>query len=456
MQTSYTNRRGAVPSNIKRTLKLYSPHPKQLEFHNSKARYRIAALGRQAGKSTMCLNELMRCAWEKPNTRYWFVSPTYDQAKTQYRRCAGMLSSCWQVLRKKNQTELRLKLINESDIAFKSGEVFENLRGDTLNGVVIDEVRQQKTGLWTTVIRPMLTTTKGWAAFVSTPNGFDDFYDLFETAKYDTSDTWWHMQAPSTANPLFTEEEYATAKREMSEAEFDQEINAQFRDLQAGSAYVNFSKDNLSTTCPFLEGGKLYSPYLPVGLAMDFNLSPMAWTLMQQRVGDFYAFDSIFLKRSHTQEAAKELVGRLKRLDLRANPQVVLAGDATSKSGQRAAAGASDYIVVCQALDEAGITWSNSTPDSNPTVKDRVNTVNAKLRSADGKVHLWAHPENCKPLIKDFERVTWKQGSTSLILDQIKNRDLTHASDGVGYLVCALDPMRISGDIGKMLVIRHG
>ena len=73
------------------TLELYEPHSKQLEFHNSKARYRVASLGRQAGKSTMCLNELVKRAWEEPNTKYWYLSPTYPQARIQYRRLVGML-----------------------------------------------------------------------------------------------------------------------------------------------------------------------------------------------------------------------------------------------------------------------------------------------------------------------------------------------------------------------------
>lgn len=433
-----------------KTLELYVPHSVQLKIHNSKARYRVAALGRQAGKSTACLNDLLARAWENPGTKYWFISPTYDQAKNQYRRLMGMLSPCWEILLKKNQTELRIKLINQSEINFKSGEVLHNLRGETLNGVVIDEVREQPSQLWSQIIQPMLRTTRGWAMFVSTPNGYDSFYDLFERGRTDTSGQWECFQSPSTCNPLFSNDEFENAKKEMSEAEFDQEILAKFRDITSGKAYISGGQHNHRLDSPFTRDGSIKSPHLPIIVAMDFNISPMAWTIGQYAAGKFYWFDSIWLEGSHTQEAALELVERVKGHA----PGVILAGDATSKASQRAAAGQSDYDIVTNILRSAGIKFSNITPDSNPSVKDRVNTFNAKCKAADGTVSMWWHPDRCKPLDRDVQRVVWKVGAEAT-LEQTKDRTLTHASDGVGYAVFALDPIQSTGSVGRLRVIKY-
>ena len=361
-----------------------------------------------------------------------------------------MLWNCAEVLTKRNQTELRIRLINGSEISFKSGENFDNLRGETLHGAVIDEVRDQHPELWPQVIRPMLTTTKGWAAFVSTPNGFDSFFDLAERAK--TDGEWSFIQAPSTCNPLFTDDEYEAAKRELSEAEFDQEIKANFRDLHSGSVYVSFSDSNLADSSPFLQSGQ-FSPHLPVIVGLDFNLSPMSWIIGQERNGTFYFFDEIYLKKSHTQEASLELVNRLRGMDLKAPTQVILAGDATGKAGQRAAAGKSDYSILTEALTQAGIRYDNRTPEANPLVKDRINTVNAKLCGADGSRHLFVNPKTCPKLVKDLQRVTWKQGGT-FILDQTTNPDLTHISDAMGYVVCALSKLW-TPEVGGLRVIRR-
>lgn len=422
---------------MKHKLILYNPHEKQLEFHSSTARYRVASWGRQSGKSTACLNELVKKAWEHPGTKYWFVSPTYQQARIQYRRLLGMLWACPDVLSKNNQSELRVRFINNSEISFRSGDNFDNLRGETLHGVVVDEVRDQHPELWPMVLRPMLTTTQGWAAFVSTPNGFDSFYDLAERAKVDSS--WSFMSAPSTCNPLFTEAEYEAARKELSEAEFDQEINAQFRDIHSASVYVSYSDKNLATSSPLVNEG-LFSPLLPVIVGLDFNLSPMAWVIGQERNGNFYFFDEIFLKKSHTQEASLELVSRLQAMQLKAPTQVILAGDATGKAGQRAAAGKSDYSILCEILDGAGIRYENRTPEANPTIRDRINTMNAKLKSATGSHHLFVHPKNCPNLVRDFQRVSWKQGGT-FILDQTTDSTLTHISDAVGYVVSAMSKL---------------
>lgn len=420
---------------MKATLRLYSPHPEQLRFHSSPARFRVASWGRQAGKSTACLNELLKRAWEQPNAMFWFISPTYDQAKGQYRRLVTMLSTCPEIMTKNNQTELRVQLVNGSEIVFKSGEVGENLRGATLHGVVIDEVRDQSPELWPMLIRPMLTTTKGWAAFVSTPRGYDSFYDLAERARIEKD--WAFFSAPSTCNPLFMADEFEAAKREMSESEFAQEIMAEFRDIYSGSAYVNFSEENCKDFNPWAPKGQLMQPYQSVIVALDFNLSPMAWTLGQQFGEATYWFDEIYLKKSHTQEAALELIARLKRLPMKATPQVILIGDATGKAGQRAAAGKSDYAILEEMLTQAGISYENRTPDSNPLVRDRVNIVNARLKAADGTRHLFLNPVTCPKLKRDLQRVSWKPGA-SHTLDQTTNPDLTHASDGVGYVLCVL------------------
>ena len=62
------------------------------------------------------------------------------------------------------------------------------------------------------------------------------------------------------------------------------------------------------------------------------------------------------------------------------------------------------------------------------------------------------HPKNCKHLKTDFERVVWKEGGDAT-LDPGPKRELTHASDGVGYAKCVLTPVRSVQEVGSMRVI---
>lgn len=435
-------------------LKLYSPHRIQFEMHRSQARYRIASWGRQSGKTSWAINELLKKAWERPGTNYWFVSPTAQQALVVYRRTVGMLWPCNEIMVKKNQTEHRIKLLNMSSLRFVSGEVLDNLRGETLHGSIIDEVRDQHPELWPMVIQPMLRTTKGWGAFIGTPNGFDHFYDMFEAAEQRKN--WERWQAPSTINPLFTQDEFDDAKAEMSEGQFRQEVMAEFLDLTQGKAYINFTRENFREATPFQTSDpeKIISDRLPIVLGLDFNLSPMCWTLGQTDRNRWHWFDELFLPDSHTQEASRELVKKLNYLRarnlMRASPQILICGDATGKAGQRAAAGKSDYDILLRTLKEAGFNYQNITPESNPAVVDRVNTVNSKCRNANGEILMTVHPKQCPHLVYDFQRVVWKSRG---ILDQSKDAKLTHPTDSVGYPMCAITPLKGINDVGKLKVL---
>jgi hypothetical protein len=81
---------------------------------------------------------------------------------------------------------------------------------------------------------------------------------------------------------------------------------------------------------------------------------------------------------------------------------------------------------------------------SNPSVRDRVQLVNSRLRSAAGEVRLRVSPR-CKELIRDFEQVSYKADSNQI--DKDKDRRRTHLSDALGYLIW--EEWRTRGTIGE-------
>lgn len=97
----------------------YSPRKQQAFLHTELSKYRYAHLlcHRRFGKTTLCLNHLIKCALTNPNkqARYAYIAPTYKQAK----------SIAWDFLKyytekipgtKYNETELRCDFINGSRI----------------------------------------------------------------------------------------------------------------------------------------------------------------------------------------------------------------------------------------------------------------------------------------------------------------------------------------------------
>ena len=431
----------------------------QKAIFNSQARFNVAAWGRQSGKTTFGIDKmLVKPLQGRTGGVYWFIEPTFTGAQIAFNRMWDLIRPAQHLLLGAipNKTELLIPLVGNRKIFFKSGEVFENLRMETLDGCIIDEYRQQRPELWGRVIRPMLAKRKGWCDFLSTTNGFEHFYDLFEMAKANTRGEWATFHAPSSEAWWWTPEELASARASTSQAEYEQEYEAKFHNIHVGKAYSSEGDWNRRPFSPFSSRNELVSKYLPITVGLDFNVNPMSLHLCQFRNESSYWFDEIHIENTNTQECATELVERLVKLRsqgllTQSHPQVQLVGDATGESRSTKAT-QSDYDIICQALEGAGISWTNLTPKSNPPVKQRVNTMNARLRNANGDTTFYYNPVTCPWLKRDFDRVSWKMGAESL-LDQVTDRSLTHASDSVGYPVCVLAPIELYGSVGKLHVI---
>jgi hypothetical protein len=95
--------------------------------------------------------------------------------------------------------------------------------------------------------------------------------------------------------------------------------------------------------------------------------------------------------------------------------------------------GSSDYQVVREFFRQAGyekVTYR--VPRANPSVRERVGLVNAKLRSAAEETHLFID-RKCLETIRDLEQVTYKPDST--VIDKDRDPRRTHLSDALGYLI---------------------
>jgi hypothetical protein len=83
--------------------------------------------------------------------------------------------------------------------------------------------------------------------------------------------------------------------------------------------------------------------------------------------------------------------------------------------------GTSDHEI----LREAGFKLRNR--PANPSIKNRINAVNAKIKNALGMRHLFVD-KICKLLIRDLERCTWE------VMQKVGYRGpLTHPGAALGY-----------------------
>ena len=179
----------------------------------------------------------------KKGTRVAYIAPTYQQAR----------DIAWQLLRNiarpviKNVNESRLEITiittdkGTSEIVLRGWESVETLRGQKFDFLVIDEIASMRNWWenWHEVLRPTLTDTRGEGLFISTPKGFNHWYDLYNLEAKDTDYKSFHFT--SYDNPFLPVDELNKAKRELTEDRFAQEYMADFRKTE-GLVYKEFNR----------------------------------------------------------------------------------------------------------------------------------------------------------------------------------------------------------------------
>ena len=110
----------------------------QGEVFNCDKRFRVLVAGRRFGKSYLSCIELLKGAIAKPGETFFYCAPTYRMAKDiAWKALKKLVPKVW--IASKNETDLRLDLVNGSSIELKGTENAMALRGRSLSGVVFDE-----------------------------------------------------------------------------------------------------------------------------------------------------------------------------------------------------------------------------------------------------------------------------------------------------------------------------
>lgn len=255
--------------------------PWQTAVLDDPARFKVVNVGRRAGKTVLCVLKLLIEAGERRGN-FWYVAPTYKQAKLI--AWALLKEYCPPAFRPSfNETELSCCLPNGSVISLKGADNPDSLRGTRIDFAVFDEVAffadWQK--VWE-ALRPVLVDSQAPAWFVSTPNGFNHFYDLYNRSG---TGEWKAFHYTSYDNPYVPASEIDAVRGEMDARSFAQEFMGEFS-KPSGTVYAEWNVDNYKP-CP-------YDPNLPLHVSWDFGVNDptsMVWIQpngSEVRVVDYY------------------------------------------------------------------------------------------------------------------------------------------------------------------------
>jgi hypothetical protein len=246
----------------------YCPRKVFEDFHDRKERWSVIVAHRRCGKTVLCINDLIYKALmdDKEDGRYAYIAPYYSQAKNIAWDYLVRFSQ--PVLRKANQSELWVELINGARIRLYGADSPDGLRGIFLDSVVLDEYADMKPSIWGAVVRPLLTDRKGSATFIGTPKGHNAFWEMYQTAT--ASPDWYIKVLRASQTGILDKEELEDAAKTMTQDQYLQEFECDFESAILG-AY--FGKEMRQLT----DDGRIreveYDPLFPVHTAWDLGYS---------------------------------------------------------------------------------------------------------------------------------------------------------------------------------------
>lgn len=269
----------------------YKPRTLQKELHRQldSHRFGVTVAHRRFGKTVLAINQLIKRALtlQKERPRLAYIAPTYAQGKAvafdyiQYysRPVPGVTF---------NQSELRADFPNGGQVRIYGADSPDSLRGIYLDGAVLDEFGLMPPRIFSEVIRPALSDRGGWAFFIGTPAGKNQFYDIVQHAK--AQPDWFFNEYKASETGIIDANELAAAQKDMTADEYAQEYECSFEASVKGAIYAT----EVSTA---RGSGRVssvpYDPILPVDTDWDLGVgdSTSIWFSQSTRGGEVRLID---------------------------------------------------------------------------------------------------------------------------------------------------------------------
>lgn len=383
-------------------------HPSQAAVARDRHRFRICNCGRRWGKTVLAVEEIKGKALAKPS-RIAYIAPTYQQAR----------DIAWEMLKKEltpialqineSRLEIRVRTVGggESLIVLRGWESIESLRGQFFDFVVVDEIamlRNWWTG-WSEVLRPTLTDKHGEGLFISTPKGFNHFYDLCNTT--DTDYAYFHFT--SYDNPFIPKEELDKAHSEVGEDRFSQEFMAEFRKM-SGLVYKEFSRDaHLYETLP--------ERYYTRCCGVDFGYTnPTALALvLEDKFGNYWVEDEWY----KTEQLNAQIVAGAKAF----KPHYTYPDPEAPEKVKE--------------LSDAGLTIM-TVVKGRDSIRNGIVIVKDLLATGRLRVN-----KRCANIIMEFEMYRWRDQRHEVTKEEDPEPENNHLLDALRYVVMSrkrIDP----------------
>ena len=274
--------------------------PAQKKIVASKARFKTIRAGRRFGKSYLTALEMVAMAASRETKQIYFA-PTYEEAYNIMWH--ELLKIAEPVISRKNETRMELWIKNmdgTTSYIRLSGwdlKVADRVRGQKYHHVYVDEVAKMRDFIfyWQNAVLPTLLDYNGGATFLSTPRGFNHFYDLCNNE----GENWEHFHFTSYDNPYLPEGAVKALLEELGEDAESQEILAEFTQQQ-GLVYNEFDRQQHVKEAP----GFNYTTEKLLGVDFGYTHPCAALTILTDGMRYHVADEYYEVGRTHEEIAS--------------------------------------------------------------------------------------------------------------------------------------------------------
>lgn len=395
-------------------------HRTQSIVANDLHRFRIVDAGRRWGKTELSVEEMKGFAVARENGSVGYIAPTYQQARDI--AWEKLKSSCSPMLEEKpNESRLEIIIRNQfynskrqetitnsgilvpwlSRIILRGWESVENFRGQAFDFLVPDEVAMYRNFWigWHEVLRPTLTDRKGHALFISTPKGFNHFYDLYNFELKDTNYKSFHFTTYD--NPFIPVEEIEQARNEIAPERFAQEYMADFTKTE-GLVFKEFSREK-----------HLFkdhqSNYIDVISGIDFGFTnPCAiYSIGIDSSDNMWIYDEYYKTRKTDTEVA----------------------DYVASKNYNAVYPDPEAPNAIEELERRGVNVRDVIKGKD-SIKNGIDKIRERLKA--GKLHIH---NSCVNLINEFETYSYPDESDKRANDEKPLDEFNHGIDAIRYAI---------------------
>lgn len=211
-----------------------------MRYFDNGGRRGVYVWPRRFGKDLSMLHQTVKMAHERVGT-YYHVLPNHKQARkvlwdaidNDGRRIMNTAIPK-EIRASTNETEMKIGLKCGSMWQLVGGDYYDSLMGSNPVGLVFSEAALTDPRAWS-FFRPILAANGGWASFISTPRGYNWFWDMLQLAKSDPSWDWSHLTSYETGH--ITQDALDAERREMPDELFRQEYLCDFSAANVGAIF---------------------------------------------------------------------------------------------------------------------------------------------------------------------------------------------------------------------------